>query len=68
MAVSNGKTSDELQHLHDAEVTFSNDEKRASQPSFLKPLSKVIIPYLLPASIFKLVYDILLFVQPQLLG
>ncbi|NXO28683.1 MRP3 protein, partial [Cisticola juncidis] len=65
------KSNHVLNHVgggpEDAEVLI-RDEKHSRKPSFLKALLRTFGPYFLIGSFFKLIQDLLSFVNPQLLS
>ncbi|XP_026172192.1 canalicular multispecific organic anion transporter 2 isoform X2 [Mastacembelus armatus] len=54
-------------NLEEVEVLLSNQRSVPQQPSFLRALIKAFGPYFLIGSAFKLLQDIITFVNPQLL-
>nr|XP_040031715.1 ATP-binding cassette sub-family C member 3 isoform X1 [Gasterosteus aculeatus aculeatus] len=53
--------------LEEAEVLLPNQKAASRQPSFLRALIKAFGPYFLIGSAFKLLQDVITFVNPQLL-
>lgn len=51
----------------EVEVLLSNQKGSARQPSFLRALIKAFGPYFLIGSAYKLLQDVITFVNPQLL-
>lgn len=57
----------EKDQLHGtSDVTFAR--KKCREPSLVKAMMRVFAPYFVIGIVFKLINDILLFIQPHLLG
>ena len=55
-------------HLQEPNPGVSFAKKKTYEPSLTRALMRVFAPYFLVGSVFKLCNDILLFIQPYLLG
>lgn len=53
-------------HLQGGDVSFAG--KRGYEPSLVKAMIRVFAPYFVVGIFFKLINDVLLFIQPYLLG
>lgn len=51
----------------EVEVLLAKKKKASQQPSFLRALIRAFGPYFLIGSAFKLLQDIIVFINPQLL-
>lgn len=65
------KAEAEINHVgvnpEEVEVLLSKKKKEPQQPSFLRALVRAFGPYFLIGSAFKLLQDLIVFINPQLL-
>lgn len=65
------KAEPETNHVgvnpEEVEVLLSKKKKESQQPSFLRALLRAFGPYFLIGSAFKLLQDVVIFINPQLL-
>ena len=55
-------------HLQSSDVSFAGKEPSKHKASLVKAMTRVFGPHFVIGSFFKLIYVVLMFVQPYLLG